>query len=198
MTEKIATIIIPTLEFNETSIVLAQAEACAGIKCAAVLVKDYARRGSTICGNAAFKAGLELKTPYICYMNDDTWITQQDWLKHMIEVLDLDSTFGVAVPSGGCRTRPQSTGYAGMPEGYEIVKEAAFICAVFKRQVLDTVGVFDYRFVHYGNDSDLLRRIQFDGWHCVWVHDVYVSHKTRLIDEKWQAVDKAAFNKKWK
>lgn len=191
------TIVMPTLDFVSAAAALTQAERAAGIPCATVLVKDYERRGSTICGNAAFQAGIELRTPFVAYINDDTWITQEDWLVRMVEALKINPTYGVAVPGGGCRTSPQNTGEPGMARGIEEIEEAAFTCAVFRHDVLATVGIFDYRFIHYGNDSDLFRRMRRAGWRGIWVKDVFVGHETRKIAKRWQAKDKKVYEEKW-
>lgn len=193
----IVTIVMPTLNFESAVKTLAQAEKTAGLPCATVLVKDYDRRGSTVCGNAAFRGGIELRTPFVAYINDDTWITQENWLERLVKALETNPTYGVAVPGGGCRTSPQNTGQPGMPRGIEEIEEAAFICAVFRRDVLTTVGIFDYNFTHYGNDSDLFRRMRRVGWRGIWVKDVFVEHVTRKIAKRWQAKDKKVFKERW-
>ncbi|GAF69062.1 unnamed protein product [marine sediment metagenome] len=199
MTDRAVAVVIPTIDFDAGAEALRACRATAGIPTAGVVACDYARRGSTVCGNAAEGAGMALGLPYLCYCNDDIKPTQEGWLARLVEAVETDPKIGVAVPGLNCRTNPQAKAKPGMPPGIEDVKEASFAVALFRREALEDVGVFfDTAFIHYGNDSDLLRRLHAKGWRSVWVRDVYVEH--HLMDgyiEEWRGRDKAAFKVRW-
>lgn len=201
----IACIVVPTLDMKTGAAVAVQAQEMAGMPCAVVVVADYKPRGDSITGCAAIEAAMDLGADYIAQLNDDLHPTQQGWLVRMIEALEEKPTYGIAGPSGHCRTSPQRDGKPGMSLGMEVVKELAFFCAVVKRQVIEEHGWFDKDFIFYGNDSDLVRRAQAGGWDCIWVKDVYFEHDLAggvspdlaTLCAEWRVHDKALFNKRW-
>ena len=200
VSDRAVAVVIPTIDLEAGVGAMRACRSTAGIPTAGVVVCDYARRGSTICGNAAQRAGMALTLPYLCYCNDDIEPTQEGWLARLVEALETHPKIGVAVPGLNCRTKPQAKAVPGMEPGIEDVKEASFAVACFRREALEDVGVFfDIDFVHYANDSDLLRRLHQKGWRSVWVRDVYVEH--HLMDgyiEEWRERDRRVFDRKWK
>ena len=206
-----ATIIIPTLDFDRGAYLMRGAQATAGVPTAAALVADGARRGSTICGNAAMASAMALQTPFVAYLNDDLGLMSPGWLRAMIDELNLRSTYGIAVPGGPCRTPPQSTakpppnmmerpwmGSEAHPAGHQVVKEISMFCAVIKRELLHDLGTFWHgAFIHYGNDSDFRARAQAAGWQCIWVRHVYVEHDLGAYIDEWKECDREAYRRRW-
>ena len=94
-----ATIVCPTLDLKSAAEVCHQAASLAGIPTAIILVVDLERRGGVIPGNAALAGAVQLNSPYIAYLNDDVVITQQGWLKRLVEVLESNSCLLYTSPS---------------------------------------------------------------------------------------------------
>ena len=202
-----AAIIIPCPDVDVGAQTARIAQEMAGIDCAAIVVSDYMLRGDSHPGCAAVAAARDLEVDYIAQLNDDLRPTQQGWLVRMIEALEERPEYGIAGPSGHCRTMPQGKGKAGMSPGIEVVRALAFFCAVVKRQVIEQHGWFDKAFHFWGNDSDLVRRAQAGGWKCIWVRDVFFEHELMGVTkrhpeltglyEQWRGPDKALFKKRW-
>lgn len=195
-----ATIVCPTLDLEAAAKACRQAQDLAGVPTAVVLVADLDRRGGVIPSNAAFTGALRLATPYIAYLNDDAQVTQQNWLKRLIEVLQSDPTYGIAAPSGPCRTPPQNKGKPGMPPNVVVVsKPLVWFCAAIRRELFTDLGLFDERFIHYGDETDFTRRAFEAGWKNVWVQDVWVDHEgSGEWIQPWRSHDVGEFRKKWR
>ena len=195
-----ATIVCPTLDLAAAAEVCHQAASLAGIPTAIILVVDLERRGGVIPGNAALAGAVQLNSPYIAYLNDDVVITQQGWLKRLVEVLESNSTYGIAAPSGPCRTPPQNKGKPGMARNVVVVdKPLVWFCAAIRTELFKQLGLFDPRYIHYADESDFTQRAFAAGWKNVWVQDVWVGHEGDggWISD-WRAHDVAEYRKKWK
>lgn len=194
-------IVIPTLNLEVAAKTGAAARQTAGAPCYVVIVNDFARRGGIKPANAGLRAALELETPYIVYMNDDVSFPKDRWLARLIDALESDPTYGVAVPSSmtqrGSKHPQQNTGI-GAPVGVFVEEEPlAWHVAVMRREMLLEVGIFDPIFTHFGGDSDLTRRMQAAGWQSVWVRDCYVHHEQGPFDAKLKRRDKKLYIQKW-
>jgi len=197
MTEPLATIIIPTIDLKQACKTAKLAQKTAGCSVSIVVACDGARRGSTITGNAGMAAAQGFETPYIAYVNDDARPEQQGWLARLIEALEEDPSYAIAVPGGPCRTNPQAKAKPGMPRGVQVVKEISLFCGVMKASVIRGMVFWDPIFTHYGNDSDFRRRVQQLGYKCVWVRDVYVHHELADYIPDWKDDDKRAYKERW-
>jgi len=194
-----ATIVIPSLDLARAAVTGAVARASAGTEAYVVIVSDFARRGGIRAANAGFRAGIELETPYVVYLNDDTTFPKTRWLARLIDALEEEPTYGIACPSGGGRgNSPQERAGMNEPPG-TVVVDAPLVwgCAVMKRAMLVEIGLFDPILIHYAGDSDLTRRAQAAGWKSVWVRDAYVGHEGNTIDVAWKRRDKGIYLKRW-
>ena len=62
---------------------------------------------------------------------------------------------------------------------YEVMGEALFpdgAAALYRREMLDQVGLFDESFFAYGDDADLGLRGRLAGWTCIYVPKAIVFH----------------------
>jgi GT2 family glycosyltransferase len=194
-------IVIPTLRLDVAAQTGARARATAGAPCYVIIVNDFARRGGIKPANAGLRAALDLGTPYIVYMNDDVSFPRKRWLARLIDALESDPTYGVAVPSSvvqrGSKHPQQNTG-PGAPIGVFVEDEPlAWHVAVMRRAMLEEIGIFDYAFIHFAGDSDLTRRMQKAGWKSVWVRDCYVHHEPGPFDTKLKRRDKKIYMARW-
>ncbi len=193
-----AVIVIPTLDLERGASTARQAMALAGVPCALVLVVDSVRRGGRLPTNAGFEAALHLGAPFVCYLNDDVTIEQQGWLQWLIEALQQDASYGIACPSGPCRSKPQKRGRPGSGPGVFVVDHPlAWFCAVLKREMVADVGLLSEQLIHYACDSEYTRRAQQYGWRSIWVRDVWVGHDPgEPVAEFWEQ-DRAWYEEHW-
>ena len=193
-----AAIVIPTLDPERAGELAMIAQETAGVPATVIIVADCDRRGGTIPTNAGFRAALALEAPYIVYLNDDVELEQDGWLKRLCEALELDPLYGIAAPSGPCRTGVQnSVGPGAEPGVFVVDKPLAWFCAVIKQATMREVGFFDTDMIHYACDSDYTRRAQVAGWLSVWVRDVYIDHHPGEPIGDWWKHDREQYKLKW-
>jgi len=196
-----AAIVIPSLDLERAVKTGVDARATAGVDTYIIIVSDFERRGGIKPTNGGFQAALELGVPYVVYLNDDTSFPKGRWLARLIDALNEDPSYGVAVPSSlsnrGSRHPQQNTG-AGAEMGVFVEPEPlAWHCAVMRREMLIDVGIFDPVFWQFCGDADLTRRMQAAGWKSVWVRDCYVHHEQGVLDVGWKKRDKGIYLHRW-
>jgi len=194
-----AVIIIPTLDINGGAAAAKAATGNAGVSCGVVLIGECERRGGVIPTNAGLRAALQLEPPYIVHLNDDAVPITNNWLARMIEALEENERYGLAAPSGPCRSVPQSKGRVGMSRGVTVVKHPlANFCQVVKLEVYQQVGLHDAGLIHYSDESDFSMRARALDWLEIWVQDVFVQHRVADKIEDWWKHDRAYYKRKWK
>jgi GT2 family glycosyltransferase len=179
------------------------AKETAGVMTSTLLYWDFKARGAVMSSNALFKGALHMQTPYIVYLNDDTVPKQQDWLKLMIKGLEQNPKFGFASPSGECSTQPQRGGKPGDPFAVHVVnKPLAWFVAVIKRECLEDVGLFWEQLIHYGDESDWIKRAFKKGWKQIWTEGVYIRHlkgsagENHALRNTWASHDKKLYRRR--
>ena len=199
-----ATIIMPTLNLDRAAQTIRMAKSTAGVATSTFLYYDFKARGAVKSSNALFGAALAMETPYVVYLNDDTVPEQENWLKIMIRLLEQQGRWGFASPSGECSTVPQRNGKPGDPiKAHVINKPLAWFVATIKRECLLDVGVFDPRYIHYGDESDWIQRAFRKGWKQIWTQGVYIKHmrgsggENNALRQQWARHDKRAYRKRW-
>jgi GT2 family glycosyltransferase len=188
-------IVTPTLDRAVGERTIEQSVATAGLHVKTFVAVDHKREGGVRTANRALAAAID--TPFVCYINDDVSFPNKDWLVQLIDALKLDSRNGIAGPTGGCGTVPQCRGRAGMPYGVRPIIYLSFFCAVFRRELLDKIGLLDERFIHYGCDNDYCLRTIEAGFRPVYAQHVWVEHKKSPRIRKWKDHDVVAFRGKW-
>lgn len=118
---------------------------------------------------------------FICLLNNDTKVTS-DWLTRMMGTL-------IAVPE--CKFIGPSTNNCHSPQKKIPTKEIAEkhtgkaiamkdpisgFCLLFAKETWESVDGFDSRYKHYGQESDLIDRVQQQGGKCYWRQDAFVYH----------------------
>ncbi|MFA6097559.1 MAG: glycosyltransferase [Candidatus Paceibacterota bacterium] len=104
----------------------------------------------------------ETTCDYICIMDSDAYIETKDWLAELQKVLDSDEKMAAVGPSMGADFPTDGT-----LSGY---------CFLFKKQILETIGYFDEKFVLYGQECDWMYRILEAGYKMQKVDSVIVKH----------------------
>jgi hypothetical protein len=156
-------------------------------------------------------------------LNNDTLITQDDWLTRLREVAHSDRSYGIV----GCKLlwpdgRLQHAG-TYMPDsfwGYQIgggetdvgqypgVREVQGVvgaCMYIRRDLYETIGGLDEAFFSYFEDSDYCLRAALHGFKTVCVGDVRITHRentsTKINNVNWQQMfgrAQTTFQGKWR
>ncbi|MFC1713116.1 glycosyltransferase family 2 protein [Candidatus Poribacteria bacterium] len=133
---------------------------------------------------------------YIVVLNNDTEV-DENWISAFVKVAEehpdagmlackilsyydrkqIDCVGHLIYPDGLSRGR----GRGEIDEGqYDKVEEVAFpsgCAALYRREMLEQIGLFDKDFFIYVEDSDLGIRGRLAGWKCFYVPDAVVYHK---------------------
>lgn len=158
----------------------------------------------------AWNQGIRMSVgEYIVLLNNDVQVFD-GWLTDMKKAIDEDGYDLVMAHPMYSMTEP----FARAPEARKVrVKLIGsdkkysdfrdFSCVMFKRSLIDEIGLFDEAFFSYCSDSDFIRRIEETGkkWACVEsVATSHISDATGIyLKESPQILekDKETFKKKW-
>jgi GT2 family glycosyltransferase len=156
------------------------------------LIANTENTGFARANNQAIRA---TNTPYLATLNNDTQ-PESTWLEEMVWAMELDAGIGMVaakvlymapphlIDSAGIeldRTGFAWNRYNGQPdkpeerEPYEVFGPSA-AAALYRREMLDDVGLFDESFFAYYEDSDLAWRARLMGWRCLYVPTARVYH----------------------
>jgi GT2 family glycosyltransferase len=134
-------------------------------------------------------------TPYLATLNNDTH-PEPTWLETMVNVMDATAALGMVAPKVLYMAPPHSIDSAGIEidragfawnryngqpgdieerEPYEVFGPSA-AAALYRRDMLDDVGLFDESFFAYYEDVDLAWRARLMGWRCLYVPMAQVYH----------------------
>lgn len=134
--------------------------------------------------------------PYIALLNDDAF-PEPCWLEALVGAMEEDARIGSCASLMVFAHQPNIVQSAGIAmdraaiawdrlRGHPI-EEALEECEVFgasagaalyRRAMLEEIGLFDERFFAYLEDVDLAWRAQIAGWHCRYVPQAVVRHQT--------------------
>lgn len=156
----------------------------------------------------AWNQGIRMSVgKYIVLLNNDVQVFD-NWLEGLRENLEefdlvmahpmysLTEPFARAIEAKKIKEKVISS-----PNLFSTFKD--FSCVMFKRSLLDEVGMFDERFFNYASDSDLFKRMEEKGkkWACVdYVPTHHISDATGFsIPETPEIMneDKRKFAEKW-
>ena len=149
-------------------------------------------RGFSVANNIAIK---ETEADYISLLNNDA-VPDPLWIKRLVEALEKQPEAGFAASkmvfhddpriidrAGDAYTRA-GTGLLrgrGQPESHFDEKEWVFgACAgaaLYKREMLKEIGLFDEDFFLLYEDVDLSFRAQLKGYKCLYVPEAKVYHR---------------------
>ena len=144
---------------------------------------------------AAINQGIrDSEAPYVAILNDDA-VAGPGWLEALTQAIAerheigmcasqirlavdgrLDSA-GMLVSKDGSS---KQCGHLDPPENYARLRHALFpsgCAAMYKREMLDEIGLFDESFFLYCEDTDLGLRARWAAWECVYVPEAIVEHR---------------------
>ncbi len=148
--------------------------------------------------NLGFSGGTNVgiaraKGDYILTLNNDTYL-DQDFLKHIIKPMLYVDSVGMCASkmifpdgrinsTGICLSRSGAAWNRGMFEvdrgQYEASIDIFGPCAgaaLYRKKMLEEVGLFDEDFFLYMEDVDLAFRAKLAGWGCTYVHKAVAFH----------------------
>ena len=155
------------------------------------LITNATNRGFAAANNQAIRAG---HAEFVATLNNDT-MAKRDWLAHLVAALERNPTAGSAASKmliADRRTIIDSAGiaidrvgiawdrYGGQPTN--AADEPQFIfgacagAALYRRAMLQEIGLFDEEYFAYLEDVDLAWRAQWAGWRSIYVPTACVYH----------------------
>lgn len=143
--------------------------------------------------NAGIRAA---KGKYILLLNNDTEADQK-WVEELVRVAEKSPAAGMCaskIYSFYKRTVIDVVGHLLYKDGlnrgrgrleedhgqFDEVEEALFpsgCAALYRKEMLDEIGLFDETFFAYGDDTDIGLRGRLAGWKCLYVPTAIVYHK---------------------
>jgi GT2 family glycosyltransferase len=143
---------------------------------------------------AAINQGIrDSESPYIAALNDDA-VPHQEWLAALMKAAEsrpkagmfasqvrmtdtarLDSAGMLIALDGSSKQR----GHGEPPAQFAANSDILFptgSAALYRRKMLDEIGLFDERFFLYCEDTDLGLRARWAGWEAAYVADAVVDH----------------------
>ncbi len=141
--------------------------------------------------NQGFRAS---QAAYLATLNDDA-VAHPRWLEIMVAAAEarpragmfaaevrmagnglLDSAGMLIAADGSSKQR----GHAEPPAKFAAMTDALFpsgSATVYRRKMLDEIGLFDESFFLYCEDTDLGLRARWAGWECAYVPGAVVEHR---------------------
>lgn len=122
--------------------------------------------------------GLQAATaPYVVLLNNDVEV-DGPWLKTLIEGFGARPRIGAIGPQATARQQLQWEGnHLGKQGVWRGIEYLAFFCTIFKREVIEEVGLLDEGFAPcYGEDDDYAIRMRRARWELALHCDVLVKH----------------------
>jgi GT2 family glycosyltransferase len=131
--------------------------------------------------------------PFIATLNDDA-VAQPRWLQSLLEAIEQRYEIGMCasqvrldaerLDSAGmliCRDgTSKQRGHGEAPSAYcrpqEVLLPSAS-AALYRRDMLDEIGLFDEDFFLYCEDTDLGLRARWAAWECRYVPEAVVEHR---------------------
>jgi GT2 family glycosyltransferase len=144
-------------------------------------------------GAAVNHAFRQSRSPFLATLNDDA-APHPGWLAALVAALDarpdagmcasqvrlygedaLDSAGMLVCGDGSSKQR----GHARPAECFPVAEEVLFpsgSAALYRRAMLDRIGLFDEDFFLYCEDTDLGLRARWAGWRCLYAPEAVVEH----------------------
>jgi GT2 family glycosyltransferase len=139
-----------------------------GERFGATVVENPRNLGFGAAVNAAIR---QSQAPLVATLNDDA-VADPNWLEALVEALEEHPEVGM------CSTKQR--GHQEAPERYRHREQVLFpsaSAALYRRAMLEEIGLFDEDFFLYCEDSDLGLRARWGGWKCLYVPEAVVEHR---------------------
>lgn len=157
------------------------------------LIANSENRGFCGANNQGFAAS---RSEFAALLNNDA-VAEPGWLSGLVAAFQNRPEIGMAASKILVyeeRNKIDKVGHLIYPDGqnrgrgsgeidrgqYDRMEEVAWpdgCAAMYRREMLDTIGGFDEDFFAYADDADLGLRGQIAGWKCLYVPDAVVYHR---------------------
>jgi GT2 family glycosyltransferase len=145
-------------------------------------------------GAAVNQAFRQSGAPFLAVLNDDA-TAHPRWLEALLAAIESRPDVGMCASqvrhaSDGCLDSAgmllcldgssKQRGHLESPAAYARQEEALLpsgSAALYRREMLDEIGLFDESFFLYCEDTDLGLRARWAGWECLYVPDAVVEHR---------------------
>jgi len=145
-------------------------------------------------GAAVNQAFRQSSAPYLAVLNDDA-VADRNWLRTLVAAIESRPDVGMCasqvrlagtgtIDSAGmllCGDGSSKQRGHGEPVASYARKDQALLpsgsAALYRREMLDEIGLFDESFFLYCEDTDLGLRARWAGWECLYVPDAVVEHR---------------------
>jgi len=118
---------------------------------------------------------------YVCLLNNDTRVTL-GWLPKLVDTLEHIDNCGFVGPStNNCHSPQKRISSPREASKYknkvvEMKDPISGFCLLFRKSLWESLGGFDSKYKHYGQESDFIDRARAQGWSSYWRQDVFVYH----------------------
>jgi GT2 family glycosyltransferase len=144
-------------------------------------------------GGAINQAFARSKARYLVTLNDDA-VAHPGWLGALVAAMERRPDVGMCASqvrligedqldsAGMLIARDASSkqrGHLRPPESFPVEEEVLFpsgSAALYRRAMLEEIGLFDEDFFLYCEDTDLGLRARWAGWRCLYVPEAIVEH----------------------
>lgn len=133
-----------------------------------------------------------LNTKYIAVVNNDIIVTE-GWLDNLLTCAESDDSIGMICPASTNVSNYQQENLGGFNNSEEMQMKAALFnksnpakweekirliptAALYRREVFDTVGLYDAGFMHDFGDDDFTFRVRRAGYKLILCRDTFVHH----------------------
>lgn len=132
--------------------------------------------------------------PFLATLNDDA-VAHPGWLAALVEAIEsrpdvgmcasqvrlgreprLDSAGMLICRDGSRKQRGHGQPVSAFPRLQHALLPSAS-AAIYRREMLDEIGLFDESFVLYCEDTDLGLRARWAAWECLYVPEAVVEHR---------------------
>ena len=157
-------------------------------------VRVIANKSNVGFGAAVNQAFHESAAPFLAVLNDDA-VAHPGWLKALLDAVEerpdvgmcasqvrlagvdlLDSAGMLLARDGSSKQR----GHREASNAYARLEEALLpsgSAALYRREMLEEIGLFDESFFLYCEDTDLGLRARWAGWECLYAPGAVVEHR---------------------
>lgn len=144
-------------------------------------------------GAAINEAFRQSRSVYLATLNDDA-APRPGWLAALVSAIEARPDVGMcasqvrlfgeeALDSAGMLVcgdgSSKQRGHARPPHFFPVMEEVLFpsgAAALYRRAMLEQIGLFDEDFFLYCEDTDLGLRARWAGWRCLYVPEAVVEH----------------------
>ena len=141
---------------------------------------------------------------YIMYITNDIFVTE-NWLSNMLTCIKSDNRIGLVVPTSSNVSNWQLPSiniiYNDLAEMEEMAKNInksnphlweerlrlVTIAALCRKECMDTMGFYDYGFLHNFADDEVSFKFRRNGYKLILCRDVFVHHISSNINDKFIA-----------